>query len=213
MQLFSQRSASQLLKQGRALTPNVLAAPNSAYTAPPSPSSSNANNQQPRVASQASAVSSSSQVPGFPPLGAPGMPSRVTPTVAPEAPVPPESPALLTEQLLSAPTWQDVQVLYMRHRTFLDASQVAAAWSRLLKVVPPSERLNPAFNRFLDLLACATQDRVQGFSPAQLPVLLWALAKLKSGLPASGMVRSTVKALAEEAGLSLNTYDLPQLRR
>lgn len=85
------------------------------------------------------------------------MPKRATPASPAPAPVPPASPEALTASLSLASSWQEVHLLYQKHRTYWSASQLVLAWTRLPRIAPPQERASATLHRFIDVLACATQ--------------------------------------------------------
>ncbi|KAG2434495.1 hypothetical protein HYH02_012321 [Chlamydomonas schloesseri] len=96
----------------------------------------------------------------------------------------------------------------------LRTEDLAATWVRLAKVSKePTVRTSPELQKFVDILACATIDRIQQLSISSLCSIIWASSKLKKGLGHSGMFKSFLKAWAAEMEVHLEHLNLEQSRK
>ncbi|GIL42028.1 hypothetical protein Vafri_93 [Volvox africanus] len=77
----------------------------------------------------------------------------------------------------------------------------------------PAQRLSPELQKFVDIMACATIDRMQQFLPSHLCSIIWAASKLKKDVAHSGMFKSFLKAWEAEIEPQLDRLELDQIRK
>ncbi|PNH04535.1 hypothetical protein TSOC_009273 [Tetrabaena socialis] len=110
------------------------------------------------------------------------------------------------QQILLAPCWIDMQRLFSAHRQELNASELAVVWVRLAKISKdPAVRLSPELQKFVDIMACASIERLETATGGNLCSIMWAASKLKKNLPKSGMFKSFLK-VAPSASWLERTY-------
>ncbi|GLI70464.1 hypothetical protein VaNZ11_015374, partial [Volvox africanus] len=124
------------------------------------------------------------------------------------------NPSPVVQRILLADNFVHIKDVFSTHRTSMTPADFVVAWVRLAKITKaPAERLSPELQKFVDILACATIDRMQQFLPSHLCSIIWAASKLKKDVAHSGMLKSFLKAWEAEIEPQLDRLELDQIRK
>ncbi|GIL74295.1 hypothetical protein Vretimale_2043 [Volvox reticuliferus] len=124
------------------------------------------------------------------------------------------SPSPVVQHILLADHFLHIKDVFSTHRASMTPADFVVAWVRLAKITKaPAERLSPEMQKFVDIMACATIDRMQQFLPSHLCSIIWAASKLKKDVAHSGMFKSFLKAWEAETESHLDKLELDQIRK